>query len=217
MGDTQLSHATPVFSQWQRFLEGHCHHWLGRWARYEPSGQLIESYESERIFQLNGAETSAHQKNLHHKPDGLIVNEWDLHRSQDWGFDHPHCETMVNFYTADYMVFWVPFKSAPTFFGIELILVRGDARVSVFATYNPQRCLSRFTLVREYKKGTQPMWSFDLSVRLSAAPLPQTMVGAIADEYGKSESEAKAIETHWLTGSDRAIIHFPENISFNVP
>lgn len=205
------------FSQWQLFVDGHCHHWMGMWARYEPDGGLIERYQSERIFTLNADHTSAHQRNLHHKPSGLIVNEWALDRGIDWGLVHPHCETMVNFYLNDRTIFWVPRKSVDEFFGIEIILMMQSSRASVFATYDSDRHLSRFTLVREYQKGKTPVWSYELPTQASAFAPSQIEAPGLIGEYGTGETPTAPLQTEWARGHERSIIYFPDNIAFNVP
>ncbi len=205
------------FSQWQLFLDGHCHHWLGVWSRYQPSGKLIESYQSERIFTANPEKTIVHQKNIHHKPDGIIVNEWSLERMEDGESKHPHCQTMCTFYFSDQTVFWVPFKSANDFFGIEIILKCQSSRASVFATYDNNRKLSRFTLVREYIKGTTPIWSYNLPTQKKSS-LPNVInTPGVIGEYGRGELPIDSIKTRWLSGTEREIIYFPDNIAFNVP
>ena len=205
------------FSQWQILLDGHSYHWLGVWARYQLSGELIESYQSERIFTPNPDRTCVHQKNVHHKPDGVIVREWDLERLRDGETNHPHCQTMVTFCFSDQTLFWVPFKSATDFFGIEIFLRLQSSRASVAATYDTNHKLSRFTLIREYMKGTAPIWSYDLPTR-KEPNLPSVMnEPCLWGEYGKGESLINPIETCWLDGADRGVIYFPDNISFSVP
>lgn len=177
----------------------------------------MEHYQSERIFTLKANQITAHQRNLHHKPDGLIVNEWDLDRSIDWGLTHPHCDTMVNFYFQDGTIFWVPRKSVDQFFGIEIILMMQSSRASVFATYDRDRHLSRFTLVREYQKGTTPLWSYDLPSQTQSFVPSHLSASGLLGEYGKGESTCDRLQTEWLMGDERSIIYFPDNIAFNVP
>ena len=202
--------------QWQLFLAGHCHHWLGQWTRYNPQGNFIEQYDSERIFALNADKNSAHQKNLHHKPSGLIVNEWELTRGDGQSLGHPHCATMACYCLPDFTLFWVPFKSAQTFFGIEIILTIGHSRASVFATYNDEFELSRFTIVREYQKATEPVWSFEKQLgqvdNFPGEILAETLTAQLGVPI-----ETQATKINWPTGEERAIIHFPDQIAFNVP
>lgn len=36
-------------------------------------------------------------------------------------------------------------------------------------------------------------------------------------EYGQGESPINSLETKWLSGTEREVIYFPDNIAFNVP
>ena len=142
--------------------------WRGRWTRYKPSGEILESFDSTREFTANPTGTAITQVNRYAYDDGRRVEKrWSFnsrdHNGTD-GFRHPASRRMRGLALGNGAAVWlVPSLEPESLALFELFLVRGGKRHSVGVVYGPDGRLQRTASIREALDGhTGTPWSREL-------------------------------------------------------
>ena len=153
---------------WRAFWRHHLGDWRGSWTRYAPSGEVMETFASSRLFMANPAQTEVVQTNNYRYADGhSIRKEWKYNieeHSQSDGFAHPASQAMRGFALDNGSAAWlIPNLQASPFAPFELFLKRGEIRHSVGVLYGRDGALMRTASIREERRN-QPVKSWSDSV-----------------------------------------------------
>ena len=141
---------------WTNFWRHHLGEWHGRWTRYEPSGEVMESFESARHFTADAEHNEVHQRNRYLYDDGKdIAGAWDYNvvdHSLSDGFAHPAHPSMRGFAFEDGAATWlIPRLDVEQFAAFELFLAKGETRHSVGLVYGQKGALVRTASIREHR------------------------------------------------------------------
>ena len=84
---------SAAVQNWNAFWDFHIGSWDGRWTRYQPSGELSETFLSRRTFESDPEKKTINQFNQYFYQDGEYGEKnWsyslDDHCKKD-GFMHP--------------------------------------------------------------------------------------------------------------------------------
>ena len=152
-------------ANWRHFWTHHIGAWRGRWTRYSPGGEILESFNSTREFTANPTGTAITQVNRYAYDDGRRVQKrWSFnsrdHNGAD-GFRHPASARMRGLALGNGAAVWlVPGLKPESLALFELLLVRGGKRNSVGVVYGTDGRLLRTASIREVRDGhTGTPWS----------------------------------------------------------
>ena len=142
---------------WHAFWRHHLGEWNGRWTRYSPSGEVVETFGSTRSFSADPARMAIAQINRYRHPDGRSITEqWKYNikdHSHKEGFAHPASESMRGIAFDNGAAAWlIPHHQGNQFFPFELFLMRGDIRHSVGVVYGRDGLLLRTASIREHRQ-----------------------------------------------------------------
>ena len=215
---------------WHAFWDQHLGAWQGRWTRYSPSGDVIETFQSTRAFTADLPRTAIEQVNSYVFPDGRRVQkQWTYNRDDQslaTGFAHPASATMRGLAFSNGAAAWlVPTPQPQSWMPFELFLKQGDLRQSVGVVYGKDGRLVRTASIREGlagfpgqfwsdRIGQEAAWSLEgdwvgkgelMRADLSRSPLPSTT--------WKPWEESQAL--HYLP--DKTILSCPDKIQAGQP
>lgn len=159
---------TPADTNWRYFWANHLGTWKGRWTRYTPSGEVVETFTSSRDFRGDPSLIHIRQVNSYLYAGGRTVERnWSFNRSehsQSDGFLHPESAVMRGLAFSKGAAAWlVPELEQDASAGLELFLMDGTARHSVGLVYDKDRRLVRTASIREDQRGYPgAAWSEDI-------------------------------------------------------
>ena len=155
---------------WKAFWNFHLGSWEGRWARYQPTGELSETFLSSRSFQADPDKKVIKQLNQYLYTDGQYAEkDWNysfLDHCKEDGFMHPASDYMRGLAFNNGSAAWlVPHGILNQYFPMELFLANKNVRHSVGMLYGINGTLERTACIREQRAGLgQSPWSDDVNV-----------------------------------------------------
>ncbi len=155
---------------WNAFWDFHLGSWDGRWIRYQPDGNLLESFHSRRSFYSDPEKKDIRQLNQYLYADGQRAEkEWNYNNDQhckDDGFMHPASDYMRGLAFMNGAAAWLVPKVIPNqYFPMELFLANKNVRNSVGMLYGLNGMLERTACIREHRNSFgQSPWSDDIEL-----------------------------------------------------
>ena len=153
---------------WNAFWNFHLGSWAGRWTRYHPTGELLETFLSSRSFQADPDKKVIKQLNQYIYDNGEHAEKkWSYsfldHCKKD-GFMHPASEYMRGLAFKNGAAAWlVPQVILNQYFPMELFLANKNVRQSVGMLYGLNGTLERTACIREQRQSLdQSTWSDDV-------------------------------------------------------
>ena len=217
-----MSEESEALHNWNAFWDFHLGAWNGRWTRYQPTGELSETFLSRRTFRSSHDRKIINQSNQYFYQDGQQAEKVWQYTIQDHcqrdGFMHPASDYMRGLAFANGAAAWlVPQAKPDQYFPMELFLANQDSRHSVGMLYELNGELQRTACIREHRNdlGTS-CWSE--SVRI----IPSWNIGS--DWYGSTEvidtdlHRSSFKDTFNMTlQTDEIEYFFPDNIILRCP
>jgi hypothetical protein len=213
---------SPADMNWRYFWDNHLGTWEGRWTRYKPDGDVLETFRSSREFQSGPTDSQIRQVNRYLYEDGRTVDRsWSFSRTQHSradGFQHPASADMRGLAFSRGAAAWlVPQLKQNSAVPLELFLMDGKVRTSVGLVYDKERKLVHTASIREDKRDNPgTMWSEDVeqgpSWELSGRWEGVTEV--IRPDLSRSTEDDS--ELIWLTSTNQEY-YFPDRIVLSCP
>ena len=153
MNDQNLS----SLQNWNAFWDYHLGAWDGQWTRYQPSGELSESFLSNRSFESDPEKKIINQFNQYFYRHGEHEEKrWTYsfkdHCKKD-GFMHPASDYMRGLAFRDGSAAWLVLQAKKEqYFPMELFLTNKNVRCSVGMLYGVDGELQRTACIRERRK-----------------------------------------------------------------
>ena len=213
---------TPSITNWNAFWNFHLGSWDGRWTRYQPSGELLETFFSCRTFESDIDKKIINQFNRYVYQDGKIGEKnWSYslenHCKKD-GFMHPASDYMRGLAFEDGAAAWLVPQALPEqYFPMELFLANKNVRFSVGMLYGLNGDLQRTACIREQRH------DFDYSAWSKSMQLvPAWNIGShwhgITFIIGADLGRTMVHETFNMTPeADHKEYFFPDNIILRCP
>jgi hypothetical protein len=154
---------------WQHFTLHHLRDWYGIWTRYSPSGNVTNSFTSQRSFESNPQKTEIVQTNHYIYADGTTEKRsWEYNEVSNsrWdGLFHPESESMRGFFFGSGHAAWATTKlELGSYFAVELFFICNELRHSVGVVYDKLGSLLRIANIREDARGfPSQYWSDELN------------------------------------------------------
>ena len=213
---------TASLVNWKAFWNFHLGSWKGRWARYQPTGELSETFLSSRSFQADPDKKVIKQLNQYLYADGQHAEkDWNysfLDHCKEDGFMHPASDYMRGLAFNNGAAAWlVPQVILNQYFPMELFLANKNVRHSVGMLYGINGTLERTACIREQRAALgQSPWSDDVQV------IPAWNVGnnwrGVTEIIDAALNRSTAEDTLKLTlQSDENEYFFPNNIILRCP
>ena len=145
---------SAAVQNWNAFWDFHIGSWDGRWTRYQPSGELSETFLSRRTFESDPEKKTINQFNQYFYQDGEYGEKnWsyslDYHYKKD-GFMHPASDYMRGLAFQDGSAAWLVPQAIPEqYFPMELFLTNNNIRFSIGVLYALNGELQRTACIRE--------------------------------------------------------------------
>ena len=164
-------HGSASVENWNAFWNFHLGSWEGRWARYQPSGELSETFLSSRSFQADPDKKVVKQLNEYLYADGQHAEKaWKynfLDHCKEDGFMHPASDYMRGLAFDNGSAAWlVPQVILNQYFPMELFLANKNVRFSVGMLYGLNGDLQRTACIREQRHdfdNSACIWKADLT------------------------------------------------------
>ena len=153
---------------WNAFWNFHLGVWKGRWARYQPNGELLETFLSSRSFEADPNKKVINQLNQYSYDNGFHAEKnWNyslLDHCKEDGFIHPASDYMRGLAFKNGAAAWlVPQVISNQYFPMELFLANKNVRHSVGMLYGVDGTLERTACIREKRAGLGlSPWSDDV-------------------------------------------------------
>ncbi len=215
---------------WNSFWNFHLGAWSGKWSRYQPTGELSETFLSCRSFSSDPDKKCINQLNQYLYDDGQNVKkEWNysfLEHCKEDGFMHPASDYMRGLAFKNGAAAWlVPQLILNQYFPMELFLANKNVRLSVGMLYGLNGALERIACIREQRNNlVQSTWSDDVQM------IPSWDIGnnwrGITNTIDATLNRSRVAGTFEMTSQpgdneyffpDNIILRCPERLSFNKP
>ena len=215
-------HGSASVENWNAFWNFHLGSWEGRWARYQPSGELSETFLSSRFFQDDPDKKVIKQLNQYLYDNGQYAEkEWRYsfldHCKKD-GFMHPASDYMRGLAFKNGAAAWlVPQVISNQYFPMELFLANKNVRHSVGMLYGINGTLERTACIREQRAGLgQSPWSDDVHM------IPAWDIGnnwrGVTEMIDVALNRSTDEDTFKITiQPDENVCFFPNNIILSCP
>lgn len=213
---------SAAVQNWKAFWNFHLGNWHGRWTRYQPNGELSETFLSSRSFHSDHEKKNISQINQYFYTDGQHGEKRWSYSLEDHckenGFMHPASDYMRGLAFQDGSAAWLVPEAIPEqYFPMELFLANKDIRFSVGMLYGLNGELQRTACIREMRLGlNHSIWSDAVEL------IPAWYVGnkwrgitqIIAADLARSRiQDALYMETQF----DNKEYFFPDNIILRCP
>lgn len=156
---------SAAVENWKAFWNFHLGNWDGRWTRYQPNGELSETFLSSRSFHSDPEKKNISQINQYFYTDGQHGEKRWSYSLEDHckenGFMHPASDYMRGLAFQDGSAAWLVPQAIPEqYFPMELFIANKDIRCSVGMLYGLNGELQRTACIREMRQGFEhSSWS----------------------------------------------------------
>ena len=221
-GRTMKTQEPASVENWNAFWNFHLGVWKGRWARYQPNGELLETFLSSRSFEADPNKKVINQLNQYSYDNGFHAEKnWNyslLDHCKEDGFMHPASDYMRGLAFKNGAAAWlVPQVISNQYFPMELFLANENIRHSVGMLYGPDGTLERTACIREQRQGLdQSTWTDDVHV------IPAWNEGSnwhgVTDIIDSALNRSTTEETfEKKSQADQSEYFFPDNIILRCP
>jgi len=212
----------PKEQNWKNLTAKHLRDWHGIWTRYDPQGEVTESFRGLRSISSDRAQTEIAHRNLYMYPEGNTKEEsWEYNQGENSlpdGLFHPARSTRRGFFLASGHAAWVTTKlKTDSYFGAELFFRYEDLRHSVGIVYDEQGNLLRTANIREDAAGfPSQYWSTELQ-QLPDRNLSDNWQGtSVTITPDLNISDPVPSKLHWNWEGHHAFF-LPDGVSISCP
>jgi hypothetical protein len=197
----------PQLQNWHNFCHYHANaDWYGIWTKYSPAGDVIESFQGVRSFQVSEDGCEIHHQNHYTYTDGTK-------ESKTFG---PYKKPITKALFLDHSFFWGSPKLEPRAnFAFETGFRHEDRRTSMGVVCNNRGKLQRTTVISEQ------LGHFSEALpNLSAKELCVNWIGhqkTITPDWIVSAPVATSWKPIEQLIEDYLTLHLPNNVSISYP